>query len=62
LGKTYHKAKTFDDDSLDDSDERKQNHMNKRLKKRFERALRIKNIDELLEYTEEEYEDGFREM
>lgn len=58
MGKTYHKSKPFYDEPLDDDDdERRKDYMNKRRKKRFDRALKTKNIDELLEYGELEEDE-----
>jgi hypothetical protein len=50
MSKTYRKPKVYDDGFEDNDYERqKQNAINKRKRKRFVRALKVMDIDEMLD-------------
>jgi uncharacterized protein YpiB (UPF0302 family) len=58
MSKSYHKKKEEDFDEYNEYGELKQRVIDRRKKRRFSRALKVKDIDELLEYNDEESWEG----
>jgi hypothetical protein len=49
LSKSYHKKRDDDSDEYDNYGELKQKAVDRRKKRRFDRALKVRDIDSLLE-------------
>lgn len=54
MSKSYKKKHDEDFDEYDYYGELKQRSVDRRKKRRFDRALKVKNIDELMDYLDEE--------
>lgn len=57
MSKSYHKKKLQEEEydaEYNEYEDLKQKSIDRRKKRRFNRALKVKNIDELIEYQDEE--------
>lgn len=54
MSKSYKKKYDEDSDDYDNYGELKQKSVDRRKRKRFSRALKVRDIDELMEYNEED--------
>lgn len=60
MSKSYKRKYEEDYDEYDEYGDLKKKVVDRRKKRRFDRALKVKNIDEILDYADEEDWDELR--